>query len=418
MECMERYFNDGRDWFMEKRFGLFVHWGIYSVGAWHEQHQFRLGLSRSEYAPFAEQFDPKDFDPYAWLDLMAEAGMEYLTFTAKHIDGFCMWDTKATDYNIMRTPYGKDVLRMLSEACRDRGVPLCIYYSAADMHNPNYPNAGRSYELPAPEAGDAPDEERYMLFVKEQVRELCSNYGPIHGFWWDAMMFGRHDPSVNAIIRSLQPRAVINGRGFDQGDFSTPERDWDDSVRTLASFDKPTEACQSVGKQSWGYREHEEFYTRRHLIESMDTVFAKGGNYLINVGPDSRGIVAAEYADKIRVLGKWYADVREAFQDTTVASMENAQGILLTRRGNTLYVHLTALPETDSVVLHPLRILPTRAIVLNTGEPAAVRLELLPSHYKDRKPCLRIAGLPTDECSNTVLVVRLDFKALPEKFDN
>jgi alpha-L-fucosidase len=231
------------------------------------------------------------------------------------------------------------------------------------------------------------------------------------------MMFGRHDPSVNALIRSLQPQAVINGRGFDQGDFSTPERDWDDSVRTLASFDKPTEACQSVGKQSWGYREQEEFYTHRHLIESMDTVFSKGGNYLINVGPDSRGIITAEYADRIRALGKWYADVREAFQDTTVASMENAQGILLTRRGNTLYVHLTAPPETDSVVLSPLRILPTRAIVLNTGEPATVRLELLPSHYRDRKPCLRIAGLPTDECSNTVLVVRLDFKALPEKLD-
>ncbi len=150
-----RRFGDGRDWFFEKRLGLFIHWGIYAVGGWHEQHMYRKRLSRAEYAPFLGQFNPVKFEPERWLDLAQEAGMGYLTFTCKHIDGFCMWDTRQTEYKVTRTPYGKDTLARLAEACHKRKFPLCLYYSCADMHHPNYPNAGRSYELRAPEPGDA-----------------------------------------------------------------------------------------------------------------------------------------------------------------------------------------------------------------------------------------------------------------------
>jgi alpha-L-fucosidase len=281
------------------------------------------------------------------------------------------------------------------------------------MHNPHYPNAGRNYELPAPEAGDEPDEEKYMDFLRTQVRDLCTNYGTIHGFWWDGMMFGRKDPSVNAMIRSLQPAAVINGRGFDEGDFATPERDWDDSVHRLESFAKPTEACQSVGKQSWGYRKNEDFYSNRHLIASIDNALAKGGNYLLNVGPDANGVITEEYRRIVLDIGRWYRSVREAFEGTDTIRINDDHDILVTRRGSTLYVHLAKPPATNTVVLRPLAIPPVRAVVLNTGKNADTRVENLPCHHREKEPDLRVANLPVNENADTVLVIRLDFETLP-----
>ena len=244
-------FGDGRDWFFKNCFGMFVHWGLYAIPAWHEQHQYRGRVERAEYVKLLKQFNPKQFDPERWLDLMQETGMKYLCITSKHCDGFCLWDTRQTTYNVMNTPYKRDILGMLSEACHKREIPLCLYYSIADWNHPNYPNEGRQHEIP-PQPGDSPDWEKYLEFLKAQVRELCTNYGKIHGFWWDANVPKYKDTSINAMIRQLQPDAVINNRGFDDGDFGTPERDYqkDESV----SFDHPTEANQAVGMESWGYR--------------------------------------------------------------------------------------------------------------------------------------------------------------------
>src|SRR5579863_5108322 len=127
-------FGDGRDWWFQKRFGMFVHWGLYAIHGYHEQEQWRLRVPRNEYVKLQQQWNPVKFDPDAWLDLAAQAGMKYVCLTSKHHDGFCLWDTKQTAYNTMNTPYGKDVVRMLSDACHRRGVPLCLYYSVADWH--------------------------------------------------------------------------------------------------------------------------------------------------------------------------------------------------------------------------------------------------------------------------------------------
>ena len=214
-------FGDLRDWFFEKRFGLFVHWGIYSVGERHEQELWRFGTPREEYERYAECFNPVNFNPRAWLDAAENAGMQYLVFTAKHHDGFCMWDTHETDFNIMNTPYRRDVLGMLADECHKRNFPLVIYYSAVDWHHPQYPNLGRHHEIvTAPEKHDM---DAYMRFLKAQVRELCTNYGTIHGFWWDMNVPKYVDDSVNEMIRNLQPAAVINNRGYGEGDFSTVE---------------------------------------------------------------------------------------------------------------------------------------------------------------------------------------------------
>ena len=280
-KCMKSYFNDDRDRFFQNRFGLFIHWGIYAVAGWHEQHGYRKNVDRYEYSKLAEQFNPTDFKPVEWVDMAINTGMDYICFTTKHIDGFCMFDTKLTDFNIMNTPYGKDTLKELADECHKRDFPLALYYSPIDRNNPFYPYHGRSYENPEWYPEDTPDLECYMEFVREQVRELCTNYGPIYSFWWDTgRLLEYHDPSINELIRKMQPGILINGRGFSDGDFRTPERDWDEYVNEDSSFQVPTEACQSIGTESWGYRKDEEYYSTRYLMESMDKIFAKGGNYL------------------------------------------------------------------------------------------------------------------------------------------
>ncbi|MCE5240022.1 alpha-L-fucosidase [bacterium] len=403
------HFGDGRDWFFEKRFGMFVHWGIYAVAGWHEQMQWRGRVPRAEYVKLAERWNPVKFDPDAWLDLAEEVGMRYLCLTTKHHDGFCLFDTKLTDFNTMNTPYGRDLVGMLAEACHRRDFPLCLYYSCADWHQPNYPNEGRHHELP-PQPGDEPDLMKYLDFLRGQVRELCTNYGKIHGFWWDMNVPQHVDPSINQLIRDLQPGIVINNRGYDEGDFGTPERDYDPSGEEVLTFDRPTEACQSVGLESWGWRVDEDYYTDRHLIRSIDRYLARGANYLLNVGPTGEGEIAPVQQDILRRVGHWYNTVQESLLDVEPASAltENRQ-VLLTRRGNTVYVHLHRDPVTDAVKLKPIQTPPVRATLLNDGRPVECAVDVLPSEHVTQTPCLHLKRLPVNELCNEVLVVKLEF---------
>ena len=404
-----RRFGDGRDWFFENRYGMFVHWGLYSIPAWHEQHQWRARVSRDEYVKLAQRWNPRKFNPEQWLDLMEEAGMKYITLTTKHHDGFCLWDSKQTSFNTMNTPYKKDIIGMLSDACHKRKVPLCLYYSIADWNQPNYPNQGRHHELP-PQPKDSPDWDKYMEFLKEQVRALCTNYGEIHGFWWDMNVPVYKDPSVNAMIRKLQPKAVINNRGFDEGDFGTPERDYDSAAAAAKSFDRLTEACQSVGTESWGYKKDEDFYTDQHLISSIDRYLARDANYLLNVGPTAEGIIPKEAADILKRIGKWKKSVDESFtaiqSDTSLIS---ATGILVTKRDSTLYIHLNKVPSASGLKLKPVQVMPVRATLLNTGQPIDCTVNLCPSDHATQQPYLRLRNLPVNEMVNTVLVAKLEF---------
>lgn len=409
-------FGDQRDWFFEKRFGLFIHWGLYALNGWQEQDQWRRRVPRADYVPLMHRFNPIHFDPDQWLDVAESVGMEYICFTTKHHDGFCLWDTAQTDYSIMRTPYGQDVLRRLADACHRRSFPLCLYYSVVDWHHPNYPNQGHSHELLGPEPGDEPDFDRYMQFMTAQVRELCTQYGPIHGFWWDMNVTGVVDLSINHMIRELQPAAVINNRGFDEGDFGTPERDF--AVDDSRAFARPTEACQSVGRESWGYREHEDYYSDLHLMRSIDRTLAKGGNYLLNVGPKPDGTLPDESVAILRRVGQWYRTVKESFGDAQPASFKvDNPDVLLTQRGDTLYVHLYKDSATRRVLLHPLDQPPKRATLLNTGAPVSVRRDTLPTLHMDGNGLLRseptdplrLYDLPINELAGTVPVVRLEF---------
>jgi alpha-L-fucosidase len=402
-------FGDGRDWFFEKRYGMFVHWGLYSIPGWHEQHQWRGRVERKEYVKLAQQWNPVKFNPEQWLDLMEEAGMQYMTVTTKHHDGFCLWDTKQTAFNTMNTPYKKDVIGMLADACQKRKIPLCLYYSIADWNHPNYPNEGRHHELP-PQSGDSPDWNQYMDFLKNQVTELCSNYGEIHGFWWDMNVPQFKDPSVNAMIRKHQPKAVINNRGFDEGDFGTPERDYDNTAAGTESFEKPVEACQSVGMESWGYKKDEDYYTDRHLEASIDKYLARDANYLLNVGPTDEGVIPPESAAILKRIGTWKQSVNESFSETEPGNdIIQATGILATTRKQTVYIHLNQLPAGNGVKLKPITVKPQKAVLLNNEKAVDFEVSLCPSDHITQQPYLRIRNLPVDEFANSVMVVRLDF---------
>lgn len=402
-------FGDGRDWFFEHRYGMFVHWGLYSIPGWHEQHQWRGRVERNKYVQLSKHWNPKKFNPDEWLDLMQEAGMKYITITTKHHDGFCLWDTKMTSFNTVNTPYKKDIIGMLADACHKRQIPLCLYYSIADWNHPNYPNEGRHHEL-QPQPGDSPDWDKYMEFLKAQVRELCTNYGEIHGFWWDMNVPQYKGTSVNAMIRKLQPKAVINNRGFDEGDFGTPERDYDNAANEAKGFERLTEACQSVGMESWGYKKDEDYYTDRHLISSIDRYLARDANYLLNVGPTGEGEIPEQSADILKRIGVWKKAVDESFINVkTDSEMINSPGVLVTKRDKTVYVHLNRLPVGNGIKLKPVTVAPEKSTLLNNGKKVDFVVNLCPSDHATQQPYLRLRNLPVAEFSNSVMVIKLEF---------
>ncbi len=398
------HFHDGRDWFFKKRYGLFIHWGAYAAGGLHEQEAWRYGTPWPEYRARALRFNPAGFDPAEWLDLAQRNGMEYLIFTAKHHDGFCMWDTAETDFNIVRAAYGKDPLAMLAAECRRRDFPLGIYYSVVDWDRPEYPNRGRHHELATDPARHDP--ESYLGFLRRQVRELCTRYGKLCSFWFDMNVAEFRDLSVNAMIRELQPGAVINNRGVAPGDFSTPERHFQPSPEH--PFATPTEACNSVGFNSWGYRRREDFYSARSLEAQLAVNLALGGNYLLNAGPDGDGRIPTEAAAVLDRIGGWFRRVKPALTAPPCPGAVTVPGIFATGGGNILHLILPGGADVSALRLPPLPDLPRSALLLNTGEPLEATMEPPVWNLAD-PPVLRLRGIPVERLYAEVPVIRLEF---------
>jgi alpha-L-fucosidase len=398
---------------MTNQFGLFIHWGIYALTQYQEQAMRRMEISREDYRGLKDLFNPVDYDPDAWVDLAWQAGMRYICFTAKHHDGFCMWDTQQTDYNIMQTPYGRDVLKMLAEACARRGMRLSIYYSIPDWDHPNAYNPLSSHQYP-PRPTDRPDPEQYRAFLKAQITELLTGYGPIYTLFWD---ISPHidDPSINAWVRRLQPGILINDRGFDRGDFSTPERHVPEGNR----FERRTEACQSVGQQSWGYRQNEDYYTTRHLTGSIDKIMAMGGSYLLNVGPMPDGRIDPRSAAIIRRVSDWYNRVGEALTGTEPVPdpPEDRYGknkFLAVRKGDTHYLHFYDGLISSGVSLCPLQRLPRNVTILNNGQSISCAVTNLPLSWSWQtltrdEPYLHLFDLPADDFADEPIVIKIDW---------
>lgn len=407
-----QHFHDGRDWFFERRLGLFLHWGLYAIHGLHEQEQQRYGVPAEEYEKLTAEFHPRRFDPEQWLDLAEEAGMEYLVLTAKHHDGFCLWPSRETGFHVGNTPYRQDIVRQVAEACARRGMPLEFYYSVVDWHQENYPNLGRHHEIRTDPARH--DWNRYLDYLKRQITELCTQYGSVAGIWWDMNVPQAEAPEVHELIRRLQPGAVINNRGFGPGDYSTPERDFDpeNANRGEVAFTRPTEACQSIGFNSWGFRRDEDYYSILYFLRAIDTNLARGGNYLLNVGPDADGVIPEPGRKILRGVGAWYKRVRESFAEP-LPGLTADPALLATRRGNAIYLHCPRGLPGSALSLHPLKQPPTRVTLLNTGEPVAWTLEPL-IYYRDRGTELRLRRIDADALNNTVPVFKLEFDRPPE----
>lgn len=407
-----QHFHDGRDWFFERRLGLFLHWGLYAIHGLHEQEQQRYGVPAEEYEKLTAEFHPRRFDPEQWLDLAEEAGMEYLVLTAKHHDGFCLWPSRETGFHVGNTPYRQDIVRQVAEACARRGMPLEFYYSVVDWHQENYPNLGRHHEIRTDPARH--DWNRYLDYLKRQITELCTQYGSVAGIWWDMNVPQAEAPEVHELIRRLQPGAVINNRGFGPGDYSTPERDFDpeNANRGEVAFTRPTEACQSIGFNSWGFRRDEDYYSILYFLRAIDTNLARGGNYLLNVGPDADGVIPEPGRKILRGVGAWYKRVRESFAEP-LPGLTADPALLATRRGNAIYLHCPRGLPGSALSLHPLKQPPTRVTLLNTGEPVAWTLKPL-IYYRDRGAELRLRRIDADALNNTVPVFKLEFDRPPE----
>jgi len=404
------HFADARDWFFADRLGLFVHWGLYAINGMHEQEQWRCRVPRATYRQLAQRFAPRAFDPDAWVAMAKAAGMGHLVLTTKHHDGFCLWDTAHTDFNVMRTPHGRDIVAEVAAACRRGGLRLGLYYSVADWHRPSYPNQGRHHELP-PQPEDRPDMAAYVEFVRDQVAELTTRYGEVCSWFWDMNVPQWQDPTINELIRRNQPACVINDRGFGPGDLGSPERDYHPGVMAQRHFTRPTEYCTSVGRWAWGFKTDEDYASSKALIYQAAQVLAKGGNELLNVGPDADGVIPRAGERRLRDLGAWYHAVREAFAGTVAASdLTSNEDVLLTRRGRQVYVVLHREPASDGLPLLPLAEAPLSATLLNDGRPVAWDLRRLPmADAPLEAQHLRLRHLPLELAAREPLVVRLEF---------
>lgn len=398
----------------DNKLGMFIHWGAYSLYETHEQILARFDLDHKEYEEKMLTFNPTEYDPEEWVLLAKRAGMKYICFTAKHHDGFCMWATKYTDYGIMNTPYGKDVLRMLADACEKHGMLLSIYYSCPDWHHEDAYNPKSSHQWKAKNIGKENNFDNYVQFVKNQITELLSNYGKIYTLFWDIPPHVEI-PSLNELARALQPGIYINDRGFGEGDFSTPERD--DSPIGFSRFKRMTEACNSVDLSSWGYRKNPLFHSLRYLTHSIDKVMALGGSYLINVGPSPEGKITEDYARRIEEIGNWYNKLSGALESHEADECD--YGVVLDRcivnkKNGKTYFHFYDGLVTDTVIMRNEKGIPKRARLLNTGAELECRIEkLMPNIARQQGHLaieyLTISTIPIDKLENEAIVIEVEW---------
>jgi len=399
----------------ENKFGMFIHWGIYALTQLQEQAYARYDIPREEYEALAKQFNPEQYDPEEWVLLAKNAGMKYICFTAKHHDGFCLWDTKYSDYNIMNTPYGKDVLKMLADACRKHGMLLSLYYSNPDWHHPQGYNPDSTHQWKSVNL-NAPDFETYKQYIKNQITELLTNYGKIYTLFWDIPP-RVEDRSFNELVRKLQPGIYINNRGFDEGDFSTPERELrpDD---TFGRYETMVEACNAVGAQSWGYRRDEDFYSYRHLLSAIDKTMARGGSYLLNIGPKADGTLDPDHAQRIQRIGQWYNRMEGCLEEHEVDEFDyqvhkSGDWIANQKDGKT-YFHFFNGTRASAVAIKNYPCVPKKVRLMNTGEELPFAVTVLPDYFngktgKAEHAYLHIRKIPVDELASEPIVLEVSW---------
>jgi alpha-L-fucosidase len=363
-------------WWREARYGMFVHWDMSSVAgteiSWSRRGSMPLDngnapagyVADPAYDTLYRRFNPKQFNAMEWARLAKSVGMRYIVFTAKHHGGFCMWDTKLTDYSIMQTPFKRDIVKELAEACHAEGLRFGVYYSQRDWHHPDYGMG---------------DNRKYMDYMNRQLRELLTGYGKVDVLWFDS--YGRGDPltfwripETWALIKSLQPQVVINDRlralkapvpkEF-SGDFDTPKQ-------KLGGYKdrRLWESCMTLvdaPRGGWSYRKDGVAKPSSECIEMLVSCATGDGNLLLGVGPDALGVIPEDQVKPLRELGQWLEKNGRSIYGTRGGPYKPGSFGGSTRRGNSVFIHVRKWPE-GALKLPPLPATIQSAQVLDGGE--------------------------------------------------
>jgi alpha-L-fucosidase len=353
-----------REWFQDSKFGMFIHWGIYSVlgdGEW-VMHNKKMIVEEYEKLPLL--FNPIEYDPAEWVRIAKNAGMRYITITSKHHDGFAMYDSKVSDYDIVdRTSYRKDVLKMLADECEKQDVKLFFYYSHLDWHHTDYYPRGRTGEYSnRPNRGDF---NKYLDYMNAQIAELCSgNYGEIGGIWfdgwWDQQLKKTGEPVKKTqvdwhlektydLIHKLQPQALIGNNHhvapFVGEDFQMFEKDLPGHNTTGFSGDAeigglPLETCETINN-SWGYNKNDkDFKNTEKLIRYLVRAAGSNANFILNVGPMPNGMIQSEFVKRIDEIGQWMTKNGDSIYGTRGGPFEPTENYVTTCKDDKIYLHV------------------------------------------------------------------------------
>jgi len=380
-------------WWQEARFGMFIHWGVYSAEGRGEWIMYQEHIPYDEYRKLAGNFHPKNFDPAAWVALAREAGMKYVVLTTRHHDGYCLFDSKVSDFTSTKVGPGKDLVAEFARACHKAGMKMGFYYSLTDWHLPGILPQGypKSNKITEPLVRQA----------HEQVRELLSNYGKVDILWFDGMTPGDttlwHSDELIKMARKLQPGILVNDRAGTGEDFVTPEN-------VVTAHDKPWESCYTMNR-TWGFAPFDQNYKPvAELIRLLTSCASQGGNFLLNVSPDGNGKIPDQQVHSLKEIGKWMKIHGKAVYNAMASPVVAPNLGFQCRVGEKVYLFVQRWPgPTLPFAWCGSRVLSAR--ILTTGQKLQVEQKA------DRVWLKGLPALPPDPYMN---VVELSFDGPPQ----
>jgi alpha-L-fucosidase len=393
-------------WWHQAKFGMFIHWGLYSVIGQHEWALEVEGIPIPQYELLAKNFHPKPNAARDWARLAKAAGQKYMVMTTKHHEGFCHWDTKLTDYCAPKQGPGRDLVREFVEAARAEGLRVGFYYSLMDWHHPD--GAICKTDLAA--------RKRFVEYTHGLIRELLTNYGKIDILWydvdWPLTPAEWESERMNKMVFELQPEIIVNNRNGLEGDFSTPEQE----VRA-AKNGRPWESCMTLN-DSWGFNRFDDAWkTPKTIVANLANCARGGGNYLLNIGPMPDGAIPGASVTVLEAVGKWLDTNGKAIYGTERGDFSWNTNANYTRRGNTLYIlqqfwpghspaaeWLSFFQPQAVIALGGLKAKALSAKILKTGEPIK---------FTQDEWSLRLTGLPIDPPDHPATVIEVEFDAEP-----